>query len=410
MGGADRPSSWVGCHVSSPSTLERVRILLVEDGDDDAELISRMLMAQGDQDKPELQRATRLTQALDLLASRSFGAVLLDLGLPDASGLQALDAILRLKSGVAVILLTGLSERELGLEAVQRGAQDYLVKGHITGALLERSIRYGRERARILNEQREFLERTLRGSVDALVSVLALADPAAFGRATRIKRYAQEMAEAVQMREQWPIEVAAVVSQLGWIQMPPETCQKAFRGEELSAEEQELVNRVPCVALDLLEGIPHLDPVTDVLAHLVALRTQGPAPSKPDSWTEASRGARIVQMCLEYDALECARRSAKQALLELRGQWNERDPALFRTFARLRLESGANDRSRPLPIQSILPGMILDEDVLTKDGRLLVTRGQEVTKTLLSRLHAYAHAGDLRGPILASSARADSAA
>jgi CheY-like chemotaxis protein len=387
--------------MTSASPEQRIRILLVEDDEDDAALVSRMLLMLAPGSKPELRRAKRLTQALELLDAEPFDAVLLDLGLPDASGLQALDAFVQREPRAAIIPLTGSYQQELGLEAVQRGAQDYLVKGHITAALLERSIRYGMERTRILNQQREFLERTLRGSVDALVSVLALADPTSFGRAMRLKRYARDVADGLGIREHWPIEVAAMVSQLGWIQVSPETCQRVYRGEALSADEQDLVNRTPGVALDLLDGIPHLDPVRAILAHLLALRTQRARPEPSDVSAEAARAASILELCLEFDLHESGCGSTKTALLELRDVWTERDHELFRALARSRFESPA-DRE-PLPIQAVRPGMILGEDVLTKDGRLLVARGQQVSKTLLSRLRAYAQAGELTGPIQAYS-------
>jgi serine phosphatase RsbU (regulator of sigma subunit) len=79
---------------------------------------------------------------------RAVDCVLLDLGLPDANGLDALRHVLRQATGVAVCVLTGLEDEYLGIAAVGQGAQDYLVKGTVNGTLLSRAVRYAVERKR----------------------------------------------------------------------------------------------------------------------------------------------------------------------------------------------------------------------------------------------------------------------
>src|SRR6202034_4137554 len=79
---------------------------------------------------------------------RDAACVLLDLGLPDSQGLDGLRWLLRERPDVAVVVLTGLADEYLGEQAVKAGAQDYLVKGDVTGKLLLRVIRYATERRR----------------------------------------------------------------------------------------------------------------------------------------------------------------------------------------------------------------------------------------------------------------------
>lgn len=80
--------------------------------------------------------------------SRGPDVVLLDLDLPDSTGLDTLAGVLEESSLLPVIVLTGLADREVGIQAIEQGAQDYLVKDDVTGDLLERSIRYAMERSR----------------------------------------------------------------------------------------------------------------------------------------------------------------------------------------------------------------------------------------------------------------------
>lgn len=125
----------------------RIRVLLVEDNPGDARLIMRML----DDAKGlacEVDWVETLDEACGRLAAGTTDVVLLDLGLPGSSGL---DTLMRFQRSVArmpaLVVLSGLSDEEVALQAVQAGAQDYLVKGQVEAQLLTRAIRYALERS-----------------------------------------------------------------------------------------------------------------------------------------------------------------------------------------------------------------------------------------------------------------------
>jgi diguanylate cyclase (GGDEF)-like protein/PAS domain S-box-containing protein len=133
------------------------RVLLVEDNDGDARLVELTLRGTLGANIA-LTRAGSLAEALVRLDEAPRDCVVLDLGLPDASGLDALQAILARVPTMAVVVLTGGADAELGLEAVAAGAQDYLVKGVGGGDALSRAIRYAvvrkhGEEARLRSEQ-----------------------------------------------------------------------------------------------------------------------------------------------------------------------------------------------------------------------------------------------------------------
>lgn len=130
-------------HPTSPEAATRV--LLVEDDDGDAFLVSELLLDAGA--SVEIIRARSLAEA-ELELPGSFHCVLLDLGLPDASNLAGLRAVLDAAPNIAVLVLTGLADEHQGTAAVAAGAQDYLLKGSIDGQLLTRAIRYAVERKR----------------------------------------------------------------------------------------------------------------------------------------------------------------------------------------------------------------------------------------------------------------------
>jgi signal transduction histidine kinase/CheY-like chemotaxis protein len=126
---------------------EATRILLIEDNEDDV-LILREKLAGATGDPFDLEWADRLSTGLERLAEGGIDVVLLDLGLPDGQGLRTLSRADAQAPEVPVIVLTGLADEMLGVEAVKRGAQDYLIKGQVDGHLLARAMRYAIERKR----------------------------------------------------------------------------------------------------------------------------------------------------------------------------------------------------------------------------------------------------------------------
>jgi len=130
---------------------EQLRILLVEDDDGDALLIEELLDEAGA--AVQVRRARLLADARKQVPDVE--CVLLDLGLPDSRGLDGLRWLLEQEPDATVVVLTGLSDEYLGAEAVRAGAQDYLVKGEVTGKLLRRVIRYAMERRRWDEAQRQ---------------------------------------------------------------------------------------------------------------------------------------------------------------------------------------------------------------------------------------------------------------
>ncbi len=139
------------------STRVPIRLLMVEDDTDDY-VLTRDLLAESSTNLFQVTRVAALADGLRQLAGGSFDIVLLDLSLPDSQGLGTFTAVARQARDVPVILLTGLSDEDLGVRAVQEGAQDYLVKGQLDGHVLVRAIVYAIERKRTKQQLERYAE------------------------------------------------------------------------------------------------------------------------------------------------------------------------------------------------------------------------------------------------------------
>ena len=137
---------------------EIIRVLLIEDNPGDARLVREMLIETGT-NKFNLEHVERISEGLNRLSQDNFQVILLDLSLPDSHGLETVDRVCNVAPYVPVLVLTGLDDETLAIRAVQKGAQDYLVKGQMDGNLLVRAIRYATERKRAEEALRESEER-----------------------------------------------------------------------------------------------------------------------------------------------------------------------------------------------------------------------------------------------------------
>ena len=131
-----------------------IKVLLIEDNPGDARLMQEFL-SEAKSKSFQIEVAERLLDGLEALSARSFDVVLLDLSLPESSGLETLVKAQSNAQQVAIVILTGLNDEDLAVEAVRKGAQDYLVKGQIDENLLPRAIRYAIERKRMEEEKKK---------------------------------------------------------------------------------------------------------------------------------------------------------------------------------------------------------------------------------------------------------------
>ncbi|HML23171.1 MAG TPA: ATP-binding protein [Aggregatilinea sp.] len=147
------------------SSLDTINVLMIEDSPDDVYLIKRLITLAVSMPVIKLSTASTLQEGMERLDQGGIDVVLLDLTLPDSTGLETLLSLQRRWSHLPVVVQTGVSDEDLGMEAVRLGAQDYLIKGEANIQLLVRSLRYAIERNNIEEELRQH-----RTNLEALVA------------------------------------------------------------------------------------------------------------------------------------------------------------------------------------------------------------------------------------------------
>ncbi len=323
----------------------------------------------------------------------AYAIVVSDMRMPVMSGSTFLRQVRGVAPDATRILLTGHADLDAAVSAVNEGQLfRFLTKPCSRDELLAACLA-ALEQHRLRTAERVLLEQTLKGSVNALASVLALANPAAFGRSARVREYMADIAKELAIAEAWELEVSALLIHIGAVTLPPQTAEKLYAGADLTPGERAMVERVPAATRRILENIPRLEGVIEILDNY----------QRPYGQLGAGRslplGSRLLRIALDYDALEALGPSSSITLATMRGRGQVYDPDLLDAFARV---VGDDDRRRvvlELPLAHLRAGMMLAGDVRSSAGALLIARGFTATDHLIERLRNLG-IGAVREPLL----------
>ena len=160
----------------------------------------------------------------------NLAVVISDMRMPKMDGAAFLQEVKRRQPDASRILLTGQADREEAMRAVNLGQVFRILAKPCPVDQLKAAIEAGVAQHRLANAERSILRETLLGCIKALMEVLALANPVAFGRADQIKRRVMELASRLGTPDFWQLEAAALLSQLGYVALSPGLVEKSNRG------------------------------------------------------------------------------------------------------------------------------------------------------------------------------------
>jgi len=330
---------------------------------------------------------------LDALGQHGpFAVVLSDMRMPEMDGATFLSQVRRQEPDAIRVLLTGSANLESAIAAVNEGQIFRFLTKPCPPDKLRLTMGAAAEQYRLVTAERVLLEQTLHGSIKTLTDILSMTNPVAFGRSTRIKKHVSELADALGMKDRWQVEMAAMLSQLGSISLPEETAERYYYGRELSYDEEAMVSRIPSMTQELLANIPRLEPVCEILVkHRVPF---GAGSDRED----IPLGASVLKIAVEFDELESEGLSSQLVLDTMLGREGRYDPAALQAFVQIKGTSAEHVHVMEIPLQELQVGMVLAEEVRTKDNVLLVARGYEVTRTSVERLHNFEE-GSVKEPL-----------
>jgi response regulator RpfG family c-di-GMP phosphodiesterase len=308
--------------------------------------------------------------------------VISDMRMPGMDGATLLKQVMRRHPETSRILLTGEPGREAAVSAINEGQIfRFLTKPCSPDQLLQ-AVEAAVIQHRLMTAEKVLLQETLIGCIKAMIDVLAITNPVAFGRSKRVARLTNELATALGSKGFWQLEAAAMLSQLGYISLPVELVEKLYYGERLTPEENTLAEGAPQVAQNLLGHIPRLEPVLQILSatgHAAAGAAEG----------MVQHGANILRVALDYDSLIAQGHTPSIAIQTLRSNSGAYDTSLLEHLANVVGTSGGTQEIREIPLRVVRPGMVFLDDLRTHMGTLLVPKGFEVTEAFMERMRNF---------------------
>lgn len=296
-------------------------------------------------------------------------------------------------------MLTGQADMQATVDAVNEGSLFRFLTKPCPTHLLIKALSDGIEQYRLITSERELLEKTLKGSIRLLVEILSILSPVAFSQTTRIRNLAKKLAIRLNVEDKLELDLALMLSQIGCVTIPAQILEKKFRGEVLEDSEFELFLSHPLVGGKLLSNIPRLEKIAQAVTYQEKLYDGSGIPKDNKKGTAIPLISRIMKVVIDFNSLLNSGKNAEHAVEIMRNRRTWYDPVIFGAFEAEIMELKEGYIVKAIKLDDIKTGMVLGEDIKDVTGKVLVTKGNELTEVLITRLLNYNQLGKVAEPI-----------
>lgn len=354
------------------------RILLVDDEVNLLQSLRRNLRG-----RYELTLAEGGEAGLEQLrTSGPFAIVVSDMQMPEVDGLTLLRHAKDLSPDTVRIMLTGNVDQETAVKAVNTGAIFRFLNKPCAAEVLAEVLDEGLRQYALVEAEKILLSQTLTGSVAMMTELMAIANPVVFGRAGRLRSLARRVTTHFGWADAWQYEVAAMLSQIG--------CVGSQGSERVAGDEKDLPSQAE-LSSSLVGRIPRLERIAAMIGRQYELDESADIPPG------VRNGAQLLRILCEFDQLNLSH-SLLQAVQKMKlAVGTAYDETIFQGFSEVML---GTMEYRSLPVHELLPRMILEESVENANGDILISKGHELTDSLIQRLNNFRrNAVGVREPI-----------
>ena len=354
----------------------------------------------------EAQTAKDGVEALQVIEKEGpFALVVSDMSMPNMNGIELLAKVKETSPDTVRMILTGYADLEVSIDAINQGNVFRFLTKPCSGTAFMDSINAGLEQHRLIMAEKELLEDTLNGSIAMLTDALSMADQEIFGFAMTLKEGATRLAIALEKQHVWQIEIAAMLSQIGYLTLPNEVCQKARRGQNLSETERQMVEKVPEIGCNLVSHIPRLEQSANFIFYQQKSYDGSGPPYNDIAGEEIPLGARILKVLIDFAEELLGSNSYEVAMARLCDRKGVYDTDVLQTAIKIKvfsdlLEVSGQQRDVILVQAADLSvGDKLAVDLFSTNNQLLLKKGNDITQMTIERIQNYDRLSHIRGSI-----------
>ena len=333
----------------------------------------------------ELHLASNGVEGLEVFdREQGFALVLSDMRMPQMDGATMLSEIKKRDPEVVTVLLTGHTDFESAMSAVNEGSIFRMLSKPCPPEMLIRVLNDGLAQHDLIKSKRILLDQTLRGAVDALAQSLSTAKPLFFGRAQRVRRIANELAEMIKLEDAWRVDIASIFSQLAYISLPESVSEDVYYKKDLTSSVKEMVRKFPDDTQKLIEKIPGLEEVGEILEKLAIQHR-----FETEDGSGIRKAASILRVALDFDYYEEQGHDRSLIVQTLKSRKEEYDPEVTECLSQLLVVAEQKYRLEEILIRKLEIGMRLAQELRLSDGLLVASSGTDVDRQLLRVIRNY---------------------
>ncbi len=326
-----------------------------------------------------------------------YAVVISDMRMPEMDGAAFLAMVRDVAPDTVRMAITGYADLETAGRAINEGNIFRFLTKPCEKPNLVANLNAALEQHRLINAEKELLEKTLSGSIHVLTGMLGLVNPTAFSRITGIRRCVNYLVRKLKLSQPWRFEIAAMLSLLGCVTLEEDIVEAALSGQTLSLEDQERFDSHPLVTANLISSIPRLEHVAWMVANqgISSVQIQARGEHLPP---DVLLGARILSGSMAYDRLTSQGSTHEEAVQQLRAEIPFYHEIVVDLLAKARPHDGGAETQR-CRVTELRAGMVLREDIRTYTDLLVAAKGQEISSAMLLRIKNFRERNQISGDV-----------
>ncbi len=357
------------------------RVLLVDDEPQLLEGLRRQLRKRF-----EIEIAVGPLEAIEKISSSSpFAVVVSDMRMPIMSGVELLDRCKEITPDSTRIMLTGNSDQTTVVEAINRGSVFRFLNKPCDSVDLARAIDEGIAHHRLKTLERDVMVRTVSGSIGLLTDLIGLLQPMLARRSNRIRTLVVQLIEKIPSKNDWEIRIASNLCEIGCMAIDPEIIGKISNSVTLARDEQAEFRRHAEIGKKLIAKIPRLEGVAEMVGNQFSSFESIQRSTERE--LELAMGSNILKIASDFEQARTGARSVQDSIKAITAMSKSYSPVVYSAFLEVMKRT---EEIRMLKVTELENGMIIEEDIHSMRGDLLVAKGQTVVCSLRERLLMFA--------------------
>lgn len=357
------------------------RVLCVDDEKNVLDSFRRLLRKDFD-----LNTATSGADGIALIEQNGpYAVVVSDFKMPGMNGVEFLARAKEIAPDTIRVMLTGQAEENTAAQAINDGKIFRFLNKPISSSSFIQCLKDSIRQYELIHAERDILEKTLKGSIEAMTDILSLANPLAFSRATRVQEYCKQVGSALGVEDLWQLEVAAMLSHLCFVTIPKDTLEKKENGIGLDPVEIQMFEDLPQITNKIIGHIARLEPILEIINKA----------QSDDSLSTISMSdniavcAAIFRTIIRFDELIEKGYGKLEAIRDLNNYKTRYHQTVLDQLKSIKIrELGV--QTRKIGINQIRVGMVLNESIKTAEGLTVAPKGfvvNELIRQLLKNLY-----------------------